>query len=317
MNRYSSVMAIEFREVSLGSFVSFTADVPDAAIVGVCCEDPAAATSLLRLATGDDFPASGQVLSSEPRRYLGPADELQLSPAATISLDHTLARFGPVVRSRAAEGLDRLRRGGASILMASQEPALLTSLCDEVWWIEQGQLAAKGDPREVLEAYERHAAATIRQWAASVNPPSLSPAMRRGDGRAEIVSLETLDGQGHATSAWQSGEPAVVRVTVGFAENVADPVVGIMIRTRVGFEVFGTNTELEKVPVGPVRAGESRRVRFEFPCNLCPQDYTLTAASHDPDGVWHDWMEDALAFTVVDSRYTAGVANLRARVTLE
>ena len=317
MNRYSSVMAIEFREVSLGPVVSLTADVPDAAIVGICCEDPAAATTILRLATGDDFPAAGQVLSSEPRRYLGPSDELLLSPAATISLDHTLARFGPVVRSRAGEGLERLRRGGASILLASQEPALLIGLCDEVWWIEQGQLAAKGDPREVLEIYERHAAATIRQWAAAVQERPLAPSLRRGDGRAEIVSIETLDQQNHPTSAWQSGELAVVRVTVAFAQDVDDPVVGIMIRTRVGFEVFGTNTELEKVALGPVRAGEFRRVRFEFSCDLCPQDYTLTAASHDPDGVWHDWMEDALAFSVVDSRYTAGVANLRARVSLE
>ena len=41
----------------------------------------------------------------------------------------------------------------------------------------------------------------------------------------------------------------------------------------------------------------------------------MTAASHDPNGVWHDWLEDAVAFTVTDTRYTAGVANLRAKVT--
>ena len=311
-------MAIEFREVSLGPIVSLTASVPDGAVIGVCGEDPAALTALLRLATGDSFPAAGQVLSSEPRRYLGPADALQLSPAGTIALDHTLGRFGPVVRARAREGLERLRRGGASILLASQEPALLIELCDEVWWIEQGSLAAQGDPREVLEACERHGAATIRHWASSVQQhEGLTPSLRRGDGRAEIVSIETLDERGQPTSAWQSGEMAAVRVTVRFAQDVDDPVVGIMIRTRVGFEVYGTNTGLEKVPLGPVRAGEQRRVRFEFRCDLCPQDYTLTAASHDPDGVWHDWMEDALAFTVTDARYTAGVANLRARVRVE
>jgi lipopolysaccharide transport system ATP-binding protein len=33
--------------------------------------------------------------------------------------------------------------------------------------------------------------------------------------------------------------------------------------------------------------------------------------------VWHDWMEDALAFSVADNRYTAGVANLRAEVAAE
>ena len=55
---------------------------------------------------------------------------------------------------------------------------------------------------------------------------------------------------------------------------------------------------------------------FAFWCELCPAEYTLTVASHDPDGVWHDWLEDAVAFSVGDARYTAGVANLRAQVSL-
>ena len=40
-------------------------------------------------------------------------------------------------------------------------------------------------------------------------------------------------------------------------------------------------------------------------------------ASHDPDGTAHDWLDDAIAFTVTDERPTAGVANLRAKVTVE
>jgi lipopolysaccharide transport system ATP-binding protein len=116
---------------------------------------------------------------------------------------------------------------------------------------------------------------------------------------------------------WASGSPAAVRVQVRFEQAVEDPVVGIMLRTRIGMEVYGTNTELEKVKLGPVAAGETRTVRFDFVCRLCPQEYTITAASHDPDGVWHDWMEDALAVLVTDTRYTAGVANLGARVVVE
>lgn len=290
--------------------------VPDGAVIGLIGEDPEALSAVLRLATGDEFPTAGQVLSSEPRRYLGLGAALQLAPAGTLALDHTLATAGPVVRARACEGIERLRRAGASVLLASQDTALLTEVCDEVWWIDQGRVSAKGDPREVLERFQRHAAAAIRQWGASVSQP-LAPSLRRGDGRAEIVSIETLDGQGRPTTAFQSGEAAAVRVTVRFAQEVADPVVGIMIRTRVGFEVFGTNTQLEQVKVGPVEAGQTRAVRFEFGCDLCPRDYTITAASHDPDGVWHDWMEDAVAFTVTDARYTAGVANLRAKVSVE
>ncbi|MCC6539523.1 MAG: Wzt carbohydrate-binding domain-containing protein [Bryobacterales bacterium] len=312
-------MAIEFRDVSAAALQQLSASVPDGVIVGLVGDDPAALSAVGRLATGVDFPDAGEVLSSEPRRYLGPVDALQLAPAGTVVLDQTLARQGAVVRAWARAGLERLRRAGASIFIASQEPELLSTLCDEVWWIDAGRLAARGEPAEVLEAYARHAAARIREWGKTVAQAEtgLAPSLRRGDGRAELVAIETLDAAGQPTSVWQSGEPAAICVTVRFAAAVDDPVVGIMIRTRVGFEVYGTNTELEKVRLGPVPAGETRRVRFAFACHLCPQDYTLTAASHDPDGIWHDWMEDALAFTVAGTRYTAGVANLHASVTVD
>jgi lipopolysaccharide transport system ATP-binding protein len=108
----------------------------------------------------------------------------------------------------------------------------------------------------------------------------------------------------------------VIKVQVRFRDAVADPVIGIMIRTRIGLNVYGTNTELEKLKLGPCPAGATLELAFAFWCELCPQEYTLTVASHDPDGVWHDWLEDAVAFSVSDTRYTAGVSNLRAQVSL-
>ena len=44
-------------------------------------------------------------------------------------------------------------------------------------------------------------------------------------------------------------------------------------------------------------AGDALRLNFTFRCELCPQEYT-TAGSHDPNGVWHDWLEDAVTFSV-------------------
>src|SRR4029077_15380725 len=105
--------------------------------------------------------------------------------------------------------------------------------------------------------------------------------------------------------------------TVRFHEAVENPVLGLLIRTQIGFEVYGTNTELEKVQIGPRKAGDTITVLFSFLCDLCPQAYTLTLASHDPDGTAHDWLDDAVAFTVADERGTPGVANLRAKVSVE
>jgi lipopolysaccharide transport system ATP-binding protein len=242
-----------------------------------------------------------------------PSNWARSAGPAGMLMDHTLARMGALERAKAIVEIERQRRAGAAIVIISNEQELLARLCDEVRWIDGDRVAASGDPRDVLEAYNRQTAAELRKWAAG-RQCELAPSMRRGDGRAELVSIETLDAQGSPTVVWQSGEQVAVRVRIRFHQRVDDPVAGIMIRTRIGFEVYGTNTELERVKLGPVEAGQERVVTFRFPCRLCAQEYTLTAASHDPNGVWHDWLEDAAAFSVADSRYTAGVANLAATV---
>jgi lipopolysaccharide transport system ATP-binding protein len=263
-------------------------EVPGGAVVGVIGDNGAGVSDLLQAAGG---------------RFLGPRHSMDLSAAPLISVGYLLDLRDPFTRWEAVVRLEELRRGGSTVLLASHDRELLREAADEIWWVDRGRVALKGDSREVLDAYAAHTAQRLRSHPAAV----ISPAMRRGDGRAELLSIDV-------PSTVMSGEEMSVRVTVRYATAVADPVVGIMIRTRIGMEVYGTNTELEKVQVGPCEAGDSRAVTFRFACNLCPQSYTITAASHDPDGVWHDWMEDAVAFTVGDTRYTAGVANLRARV---
>jgi hypothetical protein len=263
--------------------------VPGGAIIGLIGEEGAGIPELLKLA------------AAQPN---------------VIALDHTLAMQDAVTRARTVIELNRQRRACATILLASHELALLESICDEVWWLNEGELAHKGDPQETVAKYLRHVAEKVRSWGAGA-APELTPAFRRGDGRAELLSLETLGSDGRGSMVWKSGEDVSVRAAIGFHDAVSEPVVGLMIRTQIGFEVYGTNTELEGMRMGPCSAGEVWKVEFSFRCDLCPRPYTLTLASHDPDGAAHDWLDDAVAITVIDGRYTAGVANLRAKVTAE
>ncbi len=308
-------MAIVFRQVTCAPLDGLNATAPDGAVIGVIGESGAGKGTLLRLAAGTARPASGVVEAGEPRRFLGAGDAPDFSPAAVLAMEHTLARQDGFGRQRAAVALDRLRRAGTTVLLVSHEEALLLQLADEVWWLDHGKLAGRGDPAETLRAYGGHIARRMREWGESQAAP-VAPRWRRGDGRARIETLELLGEAGHPSGVLRSGELAVARVTLRFHEAVADPVVGIMIRSRAGMNVYGTNTELEGLKPGPCAAGERLELTFAFRCELCNGEYTLTAASHDPDGVWHDWLEDALAFAVADSRYTAGVANLRARATI-
>ncbi len=219
-------------------------------------------------------------------------------------------------REKAYYEIGRRRRAGETVVLMSQSEEVLSRVCDEVWWVSGGKLAGRGAPEEVLNAYRADVAARVRAWGETLQT-ELAPRVRRGDGRAKVVSIELLGENGAPTIIWRSGELAVVRVTVRFEAAVENPVVGVLIRNRIGLNVYGTNTELEGLKFGPAAAGQTVRLDYAVRCELCAQEYTLTVASHDPDGTWHDWLEDAVAFSVVDTRYTAGVANLRATVRLE
>jgi len=289
---------------------------PAGVIIGVIGDKGSGVTELLKLAGGAAQPTQGQVIAEPQRRYVALGDPLNLAPAAVLALDQALATQDALVRARTLTGLDRLRRNGSTILLSSHEYGLLETLCDEIWWIHEGQMAAKGDPRETLQKYRRHVSDAVRSWGETISP-RIAPSFRRGNGHAEVIGLETLGSEMKPTIVWKSGEMVTVTATVRFHEAVTEPVLGLLIRTQIGFEVYGTNTELERVKIGPCQPGDTVTVRFSFLCDLCPGAYTLTVASHDPDGTAHDWLDDAIAITVADERYTAGVANLRAKVTAE
>ena len=96
-----------------------------------------------------------------------------------------------------------------------------------------------------------------------------------------------------------------------FAREAHDVVVGMLIRNRLGMDVFGTNTRLEDRPLGSFGAGEQLEIDFTFDCMLTQQDYTLTVATQHWDGSSQDWLDDVLSFSVVDPKKSAGVANFK------
>ena len=86
--------------------------------------------------------------------------------------------------------------------------------------------------------------------------------------------------------------------------------VGILLRTRNGLEVFGTNTSIEGAQVPAVSAGDELEVEFDVACALTPQEYTLTVATQHPSGHSQDWLDDAISFQVLALKRRAGVADL-------
>jgi len=197
-------MAIFFQDVEAPPLQAFQAAAPAGSIIGVFGDDVPAQSMLMRVGAGLERPVSGTVEVTGQTRWLGPYDALNLAPVDNLLLEHTLALQPNAVRADAARGLEELRRGGATILLASHDEPLLRMLCDEIWWLEGGRLAGKGEPGEAFHYYHRHLAAKVRM-AAEGKPVPLHPALRRGNGKSVVESVELLGSAGLPTGILHGG----------------------------------------------------------------------------------------------------------------
>jgi ABC-type polysaccharide/polyol phosphate transport system ATPase subunit len=229
-----------------------------------------------------------------------------------LIVDEALAVGDAVFANRCVRKFQELRERKITVLFVSHDLGLVKQLSDRAILLLHGRIEAEGAPNDVINRYI--GLVLEKQSPKSKKDDRVRASFRHGDGSSEILSVQLLNARGEEAASVSSGEPVTVRVRSRFHRAQSDPIVGILVRTRIGMDVYGTNTRIEQVPLGDLQAGDELEVDFRMACWLTPQPYTLTVATQNPDGSSHDWLDDAIAFDVVDTRVAAGVANLRAEV---
>lgn len=229
-----------------------------------------------------------------------------------LIVDEALAVGDAVFANRCVRKFQDLRERKITVLFVSHDLGLVKQLSDRAILLLGGRIEAEGAPKDVINRYI--GLVLERQAPPDRKADRLPASFRHGDGTSEVLSVRMLNARGEETLSVASGEPVTVRVRSRFHRDVVDPMVGILIRTRIGMDVYGTNTRIEQIDLGSFGAGDELEVDFRIECWLTPQQYTLTVATQSADGSSHDWLDDAIAFDVVDTRVAAGVANLRAEV---
>ncbi len=234
-----------------------------------------------------------------------------------LIVDEALAVGDAVFANRCVRKFQELQEAGVTVVFVSHDLGLVKQVCDRAIFLQDGRVEAAGEPTLVINRYVGSVLEKQRAWAAeSTETPEngLAPSHRHGDRIGEVMEVELLGAAGEPTRAVQTGDAVAVRVRSRFHGEQPEPMVGILIRTRTGLEVFGTNTQVERTPLPACGPGDAVEVEFRFECRLTPQEYTLTVATQHPSGHSHDWLDDAIAFRVVDTKARAGVANLETTV---
>ena len=230
-----------------------------------------------------------------------------------LIVDEALAVGDAIFANRCIQKFEELKQRKVTVLFVSHDLGLVKRLSDRAALMLDGKVAAYGTPSEVVNRYV--GLVLERQGRESPHEDKrLGGTFRHGDGASRVIDVELLDARGEKTRSVDSGAPVTVRVRARAERDLEDPVAGMLIRNRLGIDVFGTNTRVEGIQIGRVAAGEMFETEFTFDCLLTRQDYTLTVATQYREGFSQDWLDDVLSFSVVDSRDLAGLASLKTKV---
>jgi len=238
-----------------------------------------------------------------------------------LIVDEVLAVGDMYFQQKCIQRIREFRDTGVTILFVSHDPGAVKTLCDRAILLHGGQVVDDGVPADVLEHYNGIIARKAADSGYRSAEASRRPHPRRsGTFEAVISEVELLDEAGHPSRALLAGRPATVRIRVFFFEEVKEPTVGLLIRDRLGNDVYGTNTFHRGIATGCWRAGDSLEVRFDFALELGAGEYSLTAAVHSLGvHVFHsyDWLERGLVFRVLpaDDRPSIGSARLVPHIT--
>ncbi len=233
-----------------------------------------------------------------------------------LIVDEALAVGDAIFSNRCIQKFEELKRKNVTILFVSHDLGLVKQLADRAILMSEGRVQAEGMPSDVVNRYVGMVLAREDGKAADAtdSPMPVSSSFRHGDGASRIVDVQLLNRSGQETKTFEPGEQMTVRARARFERAVENPVVGILIRNRLGLDVFGTNTRIEGRRLGSFGPGDVLRVDFSFDCFFTRQDYTLTVATQNWDGTSQDWLDDVIAFTVVDEKEAAGVVRVGTRI---
>lgn len=238
-------------------------------------------------------------------------------------------------------------RERGTLLFVSHDMSSVLTLCDRVIWLDQGEVRAIDAAKTVVSQYlqglfqpeevgEKGVEAPLAleaspgvteytdQRSRFINQSNLRNDIEIFDfdehaadftqGQADIVNVEFLE-EGKILTWVVGGESVLLRIHCVSAIDLDNPIVGFLVKNRLGQNVFGDNTYLAYYD-SPVQlpAGRVGVVCFDFSMPVLPVgDYTMDVSISDGEQKNHrmlNWKYDVLAFRVQSSSVVHGLVGV-------
>jgi lipopolysaccharide transport system ATP-binding protein len=266
--------------------------------------------------------------------------------ADILVIDEALSVGDAIFTQKCMSFIRNFQKRG-TLLFVSHDTTSVQNLCQSAIWLNNGQIEKKGTSRAVAEDYLQftlqemygsdaelvsiasdgtdvaldNELSSIETSPASVQwnysavlevADNFSSAKGWKTGKADIESVSlTRLGDG-SSQVFEGGERVRMTVRAIAHEPLAQPIVGFLVRDRLGQDLFGENTlPFTLHNTASVEAGETFEGIFEFRLPMLPNgQYVVMASVADGDiheNVQHHWLHDALVINVSSSKVRYGL----------
>lgn len=256
----------------------------------------------------EEFAEIGKAIDAPVRTYSSGMQVRLAFSVATMKrpdiliVDEALSVGDAYFQHKSFGRIKEFQKEGTTLLLVSHDKAAIQAVCDRAILLDKGNVIKEGEPEEIMDYYN---------------------AMIGGSDDGEIQQEKTEDGRIKTSSG--NRDVTVEKVEIYGDDKIAEilPVgglckivvygkankdienlaCGVMIKDRLGQDVYGTNTYLNKKEIKLLETGKRIKIEFSFYLNLGEGNYSVTVAFHS--GKTHinanyEWVDLAAIFQVIN-----------------
>ena len=239
---------------------------------------------------GDYIDQPVRIYSSGMQVRLAFAVATAIRPEVLI-IDEALSVGDAAFQRKCFRRIEDYQAAGTTLLLVSHDIETVKKLCSKALFIKSGELAVFGDAKNVCDQYEKFMFGGLNSAATERPDQPQLPTLREttqfdpslvascelvyGNGKADIETPWLEDLNGKKINVIDSGVPFRWCYRVKFNESVADPIFAMLLKTREGVALYGTDTTHLKFDKFTTEVGDYCEIAFELANVLAPGIYYL------------------------------------------
>jgi len=233
---------------------------------------------------------------------LGFAVAIEMDPDILL-VDEVLAVGDLAFQMKCFDRIRAFQKRGKTIVFVTHDLVAVEQFCHDVKLLHRGELVAQGDPSDVILTY-------MKQYMMRIGQLNVE---EHGTREVEFANVVMRDDEGRETGTFITGRAMTIEIHYRAKKRIENPVFGFSLKTGTGFFIFGTNTQIMKVPIEFVEGEGVVKLAID-PLRLMEGKYFLSLAIHNQDhSVQYHRREDWHPFAVKNPTSSHGVVHLDCR----